>query len=423
MSPFFASTHQAGGYVRMISKRLEDIEEADLQALIDNAVPEDRQLEYKRELHGGSNEQRKEFCYDFSAFANAIGGDILFGIEEDQTTHVPSSMPGVDGNAAEQNIRAMETRLINGVSPRMTASFRAVPLANGNVVIVARIPQSINPPHMTVIDGAYRFIVRDGSGKHTMDVQELRTMFIEESTRLDRMRQFVDERVAMIAANSSDLPVPITTPHKLVVHYLPLQSFSTSSRLDIADLRTANSVFQAQPFPDTAVVTRPNIDGFVYPATPAHLAQQREYYAQVFHNGTLELVSGNALFTTQQPPRLYPASLEAILFQGANWAERIYRRAQFMPPVYVFVTLLGARDYTIEMAVDLHRGTTGTPTQLNRDVIRFPSLVMDTLEADPPAVFKPMIDQLWNGLGFSSALTYGGDGAYLGIWHNVLPPP
>lgn len=58
----------------------EAIAEADLLALISNAVSEGRTIDYKRELPGNSDGEKKEFLADVSSFANTSGGDLIFGL-------------------------------------------------------------------------------------------------------------------------------------------------------------------------------------------------------------------------------------------------------------------------------------------------------------------------------------------------------
>jgi predicted HTH transcriptional regulator len=66
----------------MIPKPLDHITEADLQALISDAVPEGRTIEYKRALPGNSDGEKKEFLADISSFANTSGGDLIYGMDE-----------------------------------------------------------------------------------------------------------------------------------------------------------------------------------------------------------------------------------------------------------------------------------------------------------------------------------------------------
>jgi predicted HTH transcriptional regulator len=60
------------------------IDMADIQRLITNAVPESRTLEYKQTLKIGSDGDKKEFLADVSAFANTDGGDIIYGLSADK---------------------------------------------------------------------------------------------------------------------------------------------------------------------------------------------------------------------------------------------------------------------------------------------------------------------------------------------------
>ena len=65
-------------------KSLDKITESDLQELIDNGVAEGKTLDYKEKLSGNSDAEKKEFLYDVSSFANASGGNLIFGITEDK---------------------------------------------------------------------------------------------------------------------------------------------------------------------------------------------------------------------------------------------------------------------------------------------------------------------------------------------------
>lgn len=73
----------------MIQKNIDEITEEDLQALIDNSVLESKSIEYKQSLPGNSDSEKKEFLADVSSFANASGGDLIYGIIEDRNTRIP----------------------------------------------------------------------------------------------------------------------------------------------------------------------------------------------------------------------------------------------------------------------------------------------------------------------------------------------
>jgi len=64
----------------MIQKQIDAISKSDIDELIANSDNESKTLEHKQELPGNSDKDKKEFLADVSSFANASGGDILYGV-------------------------------------------------------------------------------------------------------------------------------------------------------------------------------------------------------------------------------------------------------------------------------------------------------------------------------------------------------
>ena len=79
----------------MLDGKIEKIDKEDIDTLIENSICENKNLEYKRELHIDLDADKKEFLADISSFANSFGGDILFGIEEDAAEKVPIKIVGI----------------------------------------------------------------------------------------------------------------------------------------------------------------------------------------------------------------------------------------------------------------------------------------------------------------------------------------
>jgi predicted HTH transcriptional regulator len=72
------------------------LDRAFVEQLIAAELPEDQELEYKRDLPRPKQAKEtktdplEEFAKDVSAMANASGGVLLFGIEEDGKTKKPT---------------------------------------------------------------------------------------------------------------------------------------------------------------------------------------------------------------------------------------------------------------------------------------------------------------------------------------------
>lgn len=175
---------------------LEDITEADLQALIASSRPEGLMIEYKRESYE-DDADKGEFRKDVCAFANSHGGDIIIGMAEAEgCASKIAPLTGDSGKAIER----LESLIRDGIEPRITGiRMRAVDVEGGHVIVV-RVPRSWNPPHRALMKGKCLFYLRNSNGAHEASVEELRMLFTLSATVTDRIRAFRQERLAKIAA-------------------------------------------------------------------------------------------------------------------------------------------------------------------------------------------------------------------------------
>src|SRR5215831_7296026 len=139
----------------MILKALNDITQDDLLALIANAVAEGRTIDYKRDLPGGSDGERKEFLADVSSFANSSGGDLIFGIVEDRG--LPTQIVGVQAADVDLEIRRIDSILAAGLNPRIRYAIRTISIEGGQRALVIRVERSWSAPHRVIFQGHDKF--------------------------------------------------------------------------------------------------------------------------------------------------------------------------------------------------------------------------------------------------------------------------
>jgi predicted HTH transcriptional regulator len=123
----------------VIPNPLNEVTEVDIQRLKATGREEGTTIELKRELPGARDEDKLEFLADVSSFANTEGGDIIYGVSEDQDviTHIVG-ISSLDFNAG---IIRLENLMRHGVSPQMSDSFRTVPGETGKLIVI-RIERS-----------------------------------------------------------------------------------------------------------------------------------------------------------------------------------------------------------------------------------------------------------------------------------------
>jgi hypothetical protein len=136
----------------MIMLKIET--KADLEALYDNNVKEGLHLEYKASgaIDKRDDGKKLEMARDVSAFANADGGQVVYGMMEKDDE--PAGLDqGIDAKAYpeiwfEQVFQQHITPNIAGLRPRH------VPLGESTVAVVVDVPATKGDPHQ-VSDGRY----------------------------------------------------------------------------------------------------------------------------------------------------------------------------------------------------------------------------------------------------------------------------
>jgi predicted HTH transcriptional regulator len=66
------------------TQSLNRISKEDIESLVSAKVSESHTLDYQQQLPDNDTEKKREFLYDVSSFANAAGGDMVFGIIDER---------------------------------------------------------------------------------------------------------------------------------------------------------------------------------------------------------------------------------------------------------------------------------------------------------------------------------------------------
>jgi len=265
-----------------IIKSFEDILESDLQALVDDKVAEGKTIEYKESIDTSDRGKRK-FLESVSSFANAIGGDLIFGIraKEGVATHIS----GLAGINPDELILGLESLMQNCIKPRIPGmSNRWILLTNSKIVIIFRIKQSWAAPHVVEFQKHWRFFSRNSRGKYPMDIQELRAAFLLSETTIDRIRNFRSHRVNEILENKT--PIKLEDGPRIILHVIPLNAFTPGFNYNVSLLYPHRH--NLIPKWDADLSVRYNFEGFVVYLV---CGPGKSYaYAQFYRNGLVEIV-------------------------------------------------------------------------------------------------------------------------------------
>lgn len=389
---------------------LDQIGRADLERLVTDQVHEGRTLDYKRDIALSNDEHRRELARDVSSFANAAGGDLIFGVEEakdedGKNLGYPEKVVGVECPNFDDTKQRIESIIRENIDPRIHGvAIRKIDGFDRGPVIVVRIPRSWNAPHMVSYKSQTHFYSRNSSGKHPLDVREIKATFLEGTEQAARVRRFRDERVGRIIAGETPVPLDTKDAATLVVHLVPV-GLDSSAALDVVAL--SKDLRRMQPLGGSAGFhNRLNLDGYLTHVAPSQTPQF--CYLLAFRTGAFEGVDLMPIFRDGYPmPHFFAGPIErsvlGIVSEGLNVI-----RSFIASPVSLHVGLLGAK------GVRIRHGDIEKPWErdvaIDRDPLLLPDVLVEDQNAELPALLKPIFDALWQSSGWERSFGYDAQG-------------
>lgn len=369
----------------MIPRPLQDITLADLEALVTNQVAERRTLEYKRELPGNGESARKEFLADVTSFANAQGGDLLFGIAEANGTAI--KILGLPSDNPDEDLLRWEDVLLAGVEPRIPGlRLRWIDIGDRRGVLLIRIPASSIAPHRVIFKQSNRFYGRKSNGKYEMDTQELRDAFTGSEGLPARIRALhVD---AVDQATRGDLPIGLGDDPKAILSLVPITIFREARDLEITP---ENALAPHKPSGRMDFVRM--IEGVLSHTNPDENGAVRSY-AVTYRTGRIDMIWTIGRIVNElrknEAPIVWPQRFEDGVLDAALSGAAKLAPLGVEGPWIVSVTVTGIKDYRLLVSEEYWSDPAW------RDQVTLPSLMIERMTR---AALLPVMRSFWLAFG------------------------
>lgn len=327
--------------MKINNKTFKEWTESDFITLLDNDdFRESQFLDYKRtfEFMETSDKLKKtkgknEFRNDVCAFANADGGDLIFGITEKKgmaSKIMPIPIENVDRFELElRNILLP----IQPVMPNVEFSFISV---DDGYVVVVHIEKGIFKPYMTVEDQTiFRFWIRRGNRKEVMSYSEISNNFLHVASLATEIKRFRTERISELLEDNVGMFG--------VIHVIPATFTNPADFIPMYDLgKTGGIRLPEQLYNYTMGNMVPNVDGIWFPSEDG----LRDFeLLRLFNNGAVELKYN--LYTHSYRNEEFLISLEFLnaIEDIVEGTAEIYRSLSKHVTMYICTSIIGCKGY------------------------------------------------------------------------------
>ncbi len=252
---------------------------------------------------------------------------------------------------------------------------------------------------MVVFQKTDKFYSRNSGGKYRLDVGELRGLFNLSNTVAEQVKKFRIERLSAIM--SGETPISIHGQAKIILHLIPLQSFSPPTRISLSLARqNADKLF---PLSGSGYGERINLDGLLY-----HNGNLRgsgaTSYLQLFNNGAIEAVDANILEALDKSKIIPGSHLHQKITQHTQRYLLALQNLGLNLPILAMLTLVGVKDYEIAVGWSRQNGV-----KIDRDVLIIPELFIEKFNI-LPSDLKPLLDSVWNAGGYLESENFNTQG-------------
>ena len=378
-----------------------------LKRLIGNKISEGLTLDYKRDLNIGTANEKKEFLSDITSFANAEGGVIIYGVEEEEeeiattnNTGRPGKIVGIPIESKESLILKIEDIITNGIQPRIQNKRISLIDIDSKTMVVITIPKSYGIPHMVTYEKTNKFYKRRISGKYLLDVFELNQMFMQSNELQERAEAFVTHRIETVLTNNF---IPnIITENGAFIHIVPL-SFQQNliGLTGEADYVTIMDLFGHLISLNDQ---HHNFEGYIMTSLRGGTVYG---YFQVFRNGILEYYWTDYIDIIQPDDQKYffIENLEIDCINMVSNAIAYYDKIGIYSPLLVFINLFGlthSRIYT--------RSEFRGPKQILSNSVAIPPILIKSYDSKIANELKPAFDIIWQSWGYQKSKFYNNSG-------------
>lgn len=374
----------------MLPYLIEEIDANVLNQICKQRFSESSTIDFKEELTKNTDQGKNELAKDVCAFANADGGDLVFGIKEEKDSGTAHCVVPLDGESFDEALRRLLQTLEAWVEPRIQGiQFQNVPI-DGGFVLVLRVPASFDGPHCTRNNNSQRrFVIRNGTITSDMSYDQLRTAFDRTASLADEARKFIASRMQLVQAQKTWRPMddgPVA-----IVELTPLSGLAGRKPIDIKTVEYSSLIFW-----DSGGSSVLNLDGLI-----AYSEGTKGIWGmtQMYRNGCIEAVRVVGGIDNSGKTGIWCEDVIAFYATSINSTLTLWKKLGIQGPALVQCGLLHTNSGVLSTD---QLSSFSTRKMADRPHMVFPEIWIEDLSSasDADQLLLSTVEVLWQSFGY-----------------------
>lgn len=371
----------------MFNKNIDNLRFEDIEWLINNKVTEDQRLEYKREIWGNSDANKKEMLKDIVSMANRSGGYIIVGLNEGDNNEAVSFNNIPDAEVKKDEILSS---LFANTQPRLQSVKIKILNKEEITIMIIFVPNSFRKPHMITFSGINQFWIRHDRQKMSMSIDEIQRSVINTfNITKETQSSFAIQR-AIIKSESDNQPI-----FAIGVSPLPRDN----EAIDVLDNKLRDILSNGSTerpggvnFNFLRTLVKPSYNG---------LSVENNNFKKLdlHRDGYLQAISNLYFNEKVTPPIIYGGTILELIFSFIQKLKNIYNYIGYDGSVCLFFGLYNITNFGLYPYKD---GAIGNGShnlvKWNSNSLEIDNLVFN--EIDENKITKIIGDRIWQSFGF-----------------------
>lgn len=221
----------------------------------------------------------------------------------------------------------------------------------------------------------------------------------EEELLRDRLITFHRERVELIRADK--VQPTLTNASRLIVHLIPKQAIVSRKEFAASDLKKAASNMKSLGMSmHTYGHSRFNADGELF----SNGEKTARSYAQLYRNGIYEGVMCDAVYLQNEHTKVLRDDwCEEAMLTALSGYLKFVKAIGMGVPIWIIASLCGCSG--AKLCRD-RNWASHTENGIDRDIVWLPETIVESFDAEPELLLRPVFDVIFNSAGLERSFHY-----------------